>query len=86
MKFEDLFPPHLVLCISHNDHKSYYQPLPDYLNHERFEILQDKKEMLEKDEIWEVHLYPVTPISHYFAAASTLEKCISILRNQMEKE
>lgn len=76
------FPPHHQLYITHNGHRTNYESISDYLDGcERLKDMneQDIKECKEKDEIWEIQLYPRTPISFDWVAAATLERALFLL-------
>jgi hypothetical protein len=82
-------PKHHSLHISHNQHKDYYEKLSDYIETrmESGDIAPDDlKECLEKDELWEVQLYPITPISFYWAGAATLERACEITKEAMKQD
>jgi hypothetical protein len=76
------FPPHHQLYITHNGHRVNYESIKQYLDaypHKDDMSESDIKECIENDEIWEIQLYPVTPISFYWVAAATLERAIELI-------
>lgn len=75
-------PPHHCLSIQHNEHKSTYTSINDYLNEEyvKYDIsFEEAQKCLREDEIWEVQVYPYTPIGFYKTCASTLEEAIRLM-------
>lgn len=75
-------PPHHELYITHNGHHSSYETMSDYLNHDfmRDDIsYEDAQECLKTDSIWEIQIYPATPISFYKTAAATFERAMELL-------
>lgn len=84
---EDL-PEHHSLHITHNQHKAYYETIPDYLDgiSAGKDILpEDLKECIERDSLWEVQLYPRTPISFYWVGAATFERACDLIKETMKK-
>lgn len=82
-------PEHYSCSIYHNEHKNYYQSVDQYLKENEKLIdcsYHEIKEMIERDEIWEIQLYPLTPISFYKSFASTLEKAIEGIWEAVEKD
>ena len=80
-------PKHLMLIISHNDHKSCYEDMSSYLNFEpmnRIENLtpEEIKICIENNEIWEIQWYPETPIGFHYVCAPTLEGCLEKINAQ----
>lgn len=71
------FPKHFALSISHNEHKIFYEPLDEYLSSgaafsKAESLTEDElKRCLKTDEIWEAHIYPLTPCSSYCLVAPT---------------
>jgi hypothetical protein len=75
-------PPHYCLSIQHNEHKATYTSINDYLNEDYVKECISYEEAhlcLQKDEIWEVQLYPNTPIGFYKTCASTLREAIRLM-------
>lgn len=79
------FPKHHQLYITHNEHNTNYEKVSQYLEHyDHIDITEEeKKKCIQLNEIWELQWYPMTPISFYCVAASTLEKCMELA---LEKE
>lgn len=74
-------PPHKAsLHLTHNDHKSNYESVKDYLLHEderlEFRSDEDREACITSNEIWELQWYPETPVGFYAIAAPTLEALI----------
>ena len=89
MKITDSLPEYKVsLTIRHNDHKTTYETLSQYL--EDLASLQDEDAFnadswisradfdaaIESDSIWEVHWYPETPVGSCTVYGSTLENAL----------
>ncbi len=76
-------PKHMSLHITHNQHKDYYEPIDRYLADRHIKpgyvLPEDVEEIIKQDSIWEVQWYPITPISFYYVAAATLERCLEII-------
>lgn len=85
------FPSYSIsLHISHNDHKSSYESVEDwieFLNVEEDEFVSegDMEKAINEDSLWEVHWYPDTPIGFYRAFGATLETALE-KANQIETE
>ena len=76
------FPAHKgAMYITHNDHKSAYQPLGEWIEdqNDRFEFENDeaKARCLATDELWELQWYPETPVGFYSVAAPTFEEAVA---------
>jgi len=89
MKITDNLPEHKVsLQITHNDHKTTYEPLLRYL--EDMAGLQGRKAFnpdcwisradfdaaIENDSLWEIHWYRDTPNGSCTVYGSTLENAL----------
>ncbi len=76
-------PKHEILYIAHNDFKSLYQDIKEYIYEENcMQIYKEMtKEEIEKciknNEIWELRWYPISPVSFYTIFAPTLEECLN---------
>jgi hypothetical protein len=74
----DWLPPHeCELILTHNTHKSYYQPIADYVADERNGAMdwvspEEQARAIATDNIWELQWYPHTPIGFNRIAASSL--------------
>lgn len=74
--------PHHHLYITHNDHKASYTPIIEYLGEDYIKdciSFEEAQLCILNDEIWEVQLYPITPISFYKSCASTLKEAIRLM-------
>lgn len=76
-----MFPKHKCgLHLTHNQHKDYYETVEKYFENpwmENWNIPEDeKKKMIETDEIWELQWYPDTPVGFYKVMGSTLESVL----------
>ena len=73
------------LSITHNEHKSYYLSVKEYL-HEGDDIdwqsLEHKQRAIETDEIWQMRWYPETPVGFYSACAPTLEELLEFVNSK----
>lgn len=71
-------PKHLTLSIHHNEHKLYYESLKEWVRLgicKADSLTEDElKRCLKTDEIWEAHIYPLTPCSSYCLVAPTFEE------------
>lgn len=73
-----------------NSHKGYYFEIQEYIldieNNQGDKVFQ-KKECIEKNQIWEIQFYPNTPVSFYTVFACDLEfaldKSIEILKKEV---
>ena len=77
-----IFPKHVTLHITHNQHKSYYLSLADYIEQdgERFDFKDDdaKARAIAADELWEIQWYPNTPVGFCCVAAPTLDEALAL--------
>lgn len=69
---EALFPPHKAgLYLTHNQHKDYYETVQEYTErdlenpHGQWVSDEQKQKSHETQELWELQVYPETPISFY---------------------
>jgi len=75
-------PPYHQLYITHNGHRTSYQSMNDYLSEEyiKEEISFDEAQLcLKTDSIWEIQIYPITPIGFYKSCASTFEMAMELI-------
>jgi hypothetical protein len=73
---ESKLPKHkCALSITHNEHKSYYDSIEDYVDEERLQWVseEEKQKAIAANEIWEIQWYPDTPIGFICVAASSLD-------------
>ena len=81
MKIE--LPPHHQLYITHNAHRTNYESVSDYVSRYPHMMSDMSKNEFDKcilaDEIWEIKLYPITPISFFWVAASTFERALELI-------
>lgn len=75
-------PKHLVLHITHNDHKSVYQSVAEYVE----EIPSDewvpgtaRQRAIETNELWCVHWYPTTPVGFNVVYGQTLQEILDYI-------
>jgi len=72
-----MFPKHQSLFITHNQHKSYYETIEQYLEpydwDDDWVSEEQKQKSLETQELWELQWYPDTPISFYKVMGADLD-------------
>jgi len=78
------FPEHHLLYITHNEHRTNYESIEQYLKSGCMNRLKDMnpedvQKCIETDSIWEIQWYPRTPISFHWVGAATLERCFEII-------
>ena len=69
-------PECFSVTISHNAHNVVYETAAEYLKDESpfvFISDEDRKACFVQNEIWEIDLYPISPVGHFTVIASTLE-------------
>lgn len=76
------FPKHKCgLHLTHNQHRDYYQTLPQYLSDEHaqpsFKDASARQRAIDTGEIWELQWYPETPIGFHLVAAPTLDEVLA---------
>lgn len=68
------------LHLTHNHHRDYYESVEEYFKNpwmEGFDVSEDeKRRMIETNEIWELQWYPDTPIGFYKVIGATLEEVL----------
>jgi len=82
-------PPHKAgLSIHHNEHLTYYETAKAYTDDIARNIGgmdwasdEERAQAYEKNELWEVHWYPNTPVGSCSVYGATLE---GVLRRVME--
>lgn len=78
----------VTLHITHNQHKSYYETVEEYLNRpegvgiggfraDEWVSREDFEAAIAKDSIWEIQWYPNTPVGFCVAYGSTLENALA---------
>jgi hypothetical protein len=75
-------PPYHTIFISCNEHKLCYMSMNDYINEKHLKKLlsyEEAQKCLSLDSIWEVQVYPLTPVSFYKTAASTLDTAVKLM-------
>lgn len=75
-------PNHDVsLYLTHNEHKSYYQSISDYILEADgrfcFKDEDSKNRSIANDEIWVLQWYPLTARTFHCVAAPTLEEVLT---------
>ncbi len=78
-------PNHIFMCIEHNNHKICYEKLTDYISRggiDHRECLSDMEyqRCIETDEIWELQVYPSTPLCFEYTCAPTLNEVLDKMR------
>lgn len=76
---EAVFPAHKAsLHLTHNDHKSNYMTVQEYIDcpvgisNNDWISEEEKRRAIETNEMWELQWYPDTPVGCYLLAASSL--------------
>lgn len=78
--FQDLLPEHKCgLFITHNEHRDYYITPFDHVRRGDWLSEDEAFKSQETDELWEIQVYPATPIGSYKLAASSLESILEYL-------
>ena len=75
--------PHHCLYITHNAHVADYRSMNDYLNEDyikKFLSYEEAQKCIASDSIWEVQVYPLTPIGFYKTVASTLSGALELMK------
>jgi hypothetical protein len=75
-ELEKLLPAHKAsLHLIHNQHKSFYEPITQYLEdrEDRYEDVELNRQCIEADSIWDLQWYPNTPVGFYFVYGPTLQ-------------
>lgn len=79
---EKLLPKHKAsLHITHNQHKSYYETIEEYLSSrdisdEEWATPTSKSRAIEGDTLWELQWYEETPIGSYTIYGASLSEVI----------
>ncbi len=83
-------PHHHILIIHHNEHKSSYQTILEYLKDCDWHLSDmensDIEECVATNELWEIQLYPITPISFYWAGAATLKRAVELIIESTKRD
>lgn len=68
------------LSIVHNEHKSNYETVEQWLEDDFFQWDSEeaKQRAIETDEVWTIQWYPNTPIGSHAIAAPTLEEALEL--------
>lgn len=70
------------LYVEYNAHKTNYETVKEFFSNNIYidsEDILDKEDCIKNDTIWNLHVYPATPIGFYSVYASTLEKAINAI-------
>lgn len=81
--FAALLPPHKAsLTITHNPHRDYYQTVEEYLCQREAspDAITGYDEMIRTNELWELQVYPETPVGFYALFGPTLASVIMLAR------
>lgn len=87
--FEKLLPRHDGgLTISHNEPQGNYESVGEYLSKSDIDFADDESraKCIESNSLWEIHVYPNTPIGSYNIGASTLLEAVMLARKCLESE
>lgn len=75
------------LHLTHNDHKSIYSKLEDWIRDNDWcdwEGDEAKRRAIETDECWTLQWYPDTPVGFCAVAAPTLAECLALANGEKE--
>lgn len=65
------------LSLHHNEHKTVYETVEQFLGNRFGEVdfvsPEERAKAIETNELWELHWYPNTPVGFYEICASSLE-------------
>lgn len=77
-------PKYHQLYITHNEHRTNYETIAEYLNFRRTDgedfNQEELKKCVELDSLWEIQVYPRTPCSFYWTFAADLNDAINEMR------
>lgn len=69
------------LTLTHNDHKSVYETVEEFIAGEfyddAFESAEARQRAIDTDQLWTLQWYPNTPVGFINVAAPTLEELLS---------
>ena len=73
-----IFPKHLTLTLTHNEHKNYYQTVQesiDMKDHGYTEWVspEQREKAIDTDECWTLQWYPDTPVGFNILSAADLD-------------
>lgn len=73
------------VTVLYNEYKINYETITDYINYDAYDIpeenILDKEEILKTGNIYELIVYPITPIGSYSIYSSKLEPAIKEMAN-----
>lgn len=78
-EFASMLPPHKgSLTVTHNQYRDYYQSVEEYLmsRHAHDDEVIDRAAMIANDSVWELQVYPETPVGSYSIFGPTLAAVI----------
>ena len=72
-------PKHAVtLYLTHDEHKSYYEPIAEFIANREladdFATPEAMQKAIDEDSLWVLHWYPNTPVSFHRIVASSLDE------------
>ena len=73
-----IFPKHLTLTLTHNEHKNYYQTVQESIDmkdrgYTEWVSPEQKQKAIDMDECWTLQWYPDTPVGFNILAAADLD-------------
>lgn len=77
-----LFPRHLTLSLSHNEHQANYETVAEYCHHRQIDSAQwvseaERLKAIETNELWEPQWYPDTPVGFCLKLAADLDALLA---------
>ena len=71
-------PDYISLNISHNEFNSYYETIEEYVKRPHFEDIDENiiEDCVKANSLWEIQLYPETPISFFYTIGKTFEDAL----------
>jgi len=67
----------LSFSIERNRHAGFYATVDDEHDEDSFASQDDRRLCMSQDKVWNVRVYPDTPIGFYCVAGSDLDQCLS---------
>ena len=87
-QFIDKYKP-LNISVDYNKYKNYYQNIKDYIEYDAYDYDEedfiDKEEILKTGNLYELYVYPDTPIGFYKIFSSRLDLAINKMSEVFEE-
>ena len=81
-------PEHIILRILHNTHKSFYEPIEEYIrdiSDEDFPDLEEKQKIIDTDSIWCIQWYPDIPTDFYIVYTATFARALAHVKEVLKQ-